>query len=94
MALLNAATAVRLGSVAASRVYAGPAKVWPPNYLVATVGTATTPDPGPLPTQCVLLAKILAHRDASRVLHTPCRSTNRTGSGAGRSAGTRTVRSR
>ena len=58
MPILTAADNLLLGATAVNRVYAGAKKVWPPNYLDAVVGSASTPDPGPLPAQCIWVYKV------------------------------------
>ena len=55
MPVLTNADNLCLGAIPVNRVYAGATKVWPPNYLNAEVSTASSPDPGPLPSQCVFV---------------------------------------
>lgn len=59
MPILTAADSLRLGATAVNRVYAGAKKVWPPNYLDASIGSCSTPDPGVPPQQCVWVFKVI-----------------------------------
>jgi hypothetical protein len=57
MPVLNTADKLNLGSVTVDAAYLGTTKVWSAAYLTPTVGTVTTPDPGPLPPQHVVVWK-------------------------------------